>query len=152
MGDYTKPTPAVIFDMDGTLSDCDHRRHFVTGQKKNFNAFYDAMGEDTVKPTIQTLCSMYYFYSWRVIICTGRPESYRKGTEAWLKKYGVLHHELRMRPDSRRNDPDYEIKQDMLNAILKEREVLVAVDDRNQVVDMWRRNNITCLQVAEGNF
>jgi hypothetical protein len=26
------------------------------------------------------------------------------------------------------------------------------LDDRNQVVDMWRNMGLTCLQVAEGDF
>lgn len=30
--------------------------------------------------------------------------------------------------------------------------VLVVLDDRKQVVDMWRSLGLTCLQVAEGNF
>jgi len=25
-------------------------------------------------------------------------------------------------------------------------------DDRQQVVDMWRQNDLTCFQVADGNF
>lgn len=152
MGDYSEPTKAIIFDVDGTLADCEHRRHFVSGKKKNFDAFYDAMDEDTIKEDIRVLCNMYYMNTWHIIICTGRPESYRAITEDWLKRFGVFYHELRMRPDERRHDPDFEIKQDMLNAIRKEREVRLAIDDRNQVVEMWRRNGITCLQVADGNF
>ena len=30
--------------------------------------------------------------------------------------------------------------------------VLFVLDDRNQVVDMWRDIGLTCLQVADGNF
>jgi len=152
MGNYDKPTPAVIFDMDGTIADCEHRRHFVTGTKKNFDAFYDAMAYDTKNAVVAGLCNMYTLHQWHVIICTGRPESYREVTEAWLHSRGVFYKELLMRPDERRHDPDFEVKQDMLSEILKVREVLCAFDDRQQVVDMWRRNGITCLQVAEGNF
>ena len=32
------------------------------------------------------------------------------------------------------------------------REVHVAVDDRSQVVEMWRKNGIICLQCDEGRF
>lgn len=154
MGSYNipPPAPAVIFDMDGTLADCEHRRHLVTGPKKNFDAFYDAMGEDKPVPAIHTLCNMYFFNDWHVIICTGRPEKYRAITEQWLKDYGIFYKELLMRPDERRHDPDFEVKQDMLDELRKNRAVLVAVDDRQQVVDMWRRNGVTCMQVADGNF
>ena len=152
MGDYSAPTNAVIFDVDGTLADCEHRRHFVSGKKKDFDAFYDAMAHDPVNEIVRGLCNMYYLNTWHIIICTGRPESYRETTESWLKQYGILYHELKMRPDERRHDPDYEIKQDMLDEIRLVRPVMLAVDDRNQVVSMWRRNGIPCFQVADGDF
>ena len=30
--------------------------------------------------------------------------------------------------------------------------VFAVFDDRNQVVDMWRSNGLTCFQVADGDF
>jgi|TARA_R110000823_G_scaffold205986_1_gene336775 hypothetical protein len=60
-----------------------------------------------------------------------------------------------MRPNKQRSVPDYEIKQGMLDGILNhvsKENILYAVDDRQQVVDMWRSNGITCLQCAVGNF
>ena len=152
MGNYDEPTKTVIFDMDGTLANCDHRRHFVEGKKKHFDKFYDAMGEDTRNGVVCDLCDMYRLNGWYIIICTGRPESYREITEKWLKDKGVFYNELMMRPDEKRFSPDFEVKQTMLDDILKVREVHVAVDDRKQAVDMWRSNGITCLQVADGDF
>lgn len=154
MGEYNIPTPAVIFDIDGTLANCNHRRHFVDGThgKKDFDAFYDAMSQDTINSTIHQMCNMYYMNDWYIIICTGRPEKYRAITEQWLRLYGVFYKELMMRPDDRRYDPDYEVKQDMLAKIRLEREVHFAVDDRKQVVDMWRSNGVICLQCDDGGF
>ena len=143
---------AVIFDVDGTLANVDHRRHFVEGKKKNFDAFYDAMNGDTVREEIRDLCNLHFENGYYVIICTGRPELYAGVTERWLNYSGICFDELMCRPDSRRNEPDYIVKQDMLNDILKTHEVILAVDDRQQVVDMWRRNGITCLQCADGDF
>lgn len=58
-----------------------------------------------------------------------------------------------MRPDDRRYDPDWVIKQEMLDRMNETgHNVRVAVDDRNQVVEMWRRNGVTCFQVADGDF
>ena len=36
----------AIFDVDGTLMDIDHRRHFVEGDKKDFKSFFAAMDQD----------------------------------------------------------------------------------------------------------
>lgn len=154
MGTYDIPAPAVIFDIDGTLANCNHRRHFVDGthDKKDFDAFYDAMALDTINYKIHQMCNMYYMNDWHVIICTGRPEKYREITEKWLKSYGVFYKELLMRPDELRYSPDYLIKEDMLATIRLEREVHFCVDDRKQVVDMYRRNGCLVLQCDTGEF
>lgn len=38
----------ILIDLDGTLANCDHRRHFVEGTKKNWSDFYQNMAFDTV--------------------------------------------------------------------------------------------------------
>jgi hypothetical protein len=174
--------PTIIFDIDGTLADIEHRRHFVTGKKKDFDAFNAAMVNDVVNQPIANLLwmSLSRFDTTQVIFCTGRMEQFREVTRNFLlddceveeflslvneehrsePKYRRMVEDhldtyLMMRPDNRRHDPDKDIKQDMLNEILKtvdKRNILFAVDDRQRVVDMWRSNGITCLQVAEGNF
>ena len=47
--------------------------------------------------------------------------------------------------------PDVEVKQEILDYLPKDR-IRCVLDDRDQVVDMWRKNGLTCLQVAEGTF
>ena len=157
--------PTVIFDIDGTLADIEHRRHFVTGKKKDFDAFNAAMINDTPNQPIVELLWMCEAAERQIIFCTGRMEQFRRITRDFLLDLHYLRstsllgtkrwHSLMMRPDNRRHDPDKDIKQDMLNEILKtvdKSNILFAVDDRQRVVDMWRSNGITCLQVAEGNF
>ena len=167
--------PTVIFDIDGTLANIEHRRPFVTGEKKDFDSFNAAMKYDIPNEPIVDLLHMCDDASKQIIFCTGRMEQYREVTRNFLlddcafeETYHTSIHKssresierhidafLIMRPDERRHDPDSEIKQDMLNEILKtvdKRNILFAVDDRKRVVDMWRANGITCLQVAEGNF
>jgi len=170
--------PTVIFDIDGTLADIEHRRHFVTGKKKDFDAFNAAMKYDIPNQPIVDLLWMCESDAKQIIFCTGRMEQYREVTRNFLLdkcSYEGSYHDdlyadegytresieahldtyLMMRPDNRRHDPDKDIKQDMFNEILKtvdKSNILYAVDDRQRVVDMWRSNGITCLQVAEGNF
>jgi len=170
--------PTVIFDIDGTLADIEHRRHFVTGKKKDFDAFNAAMVNDTPNQPIVDLLWMCESDAKQIIFCTGRMEQFREVTRNFLLDkcwYSAAYNELfdednwytresieahldtylMMRPDNRRHDPDKDIKQDMLNEILNtvdKSNILYAVDDRQRVVDMWRSNGITCLQVAEGNF
>ena len=170
--------PTVIFDIDGTLADIEHRRHFVEGKKKDFDAFNAAMKYDIPNASIVDLLWMCEHDAKQVIFCTGRMEQYREVTRNFLLdkcSYEGSYHDdlyagerysresierhldtyLIMRPDERRHDPDHQIKQEMLDEILKtvdKSNILYAVDDRQRVVDMWRSNGLTCLQVAEGNF
>ena len=83
---------------------------------------------------------------------TGRPESIRKETEEWLEHNGIEYSELHMRKDKDfRKDSVY--KQEVFDKYFKDkRDILFAIEDRKQVVDMWRSNGIICLQCAEGEF
>tara|TARA_Y100000593_G_scaffold52280_1_gene98226 strand:- start:1849 stop:2403 length:555 start_codon:yes stop_codon:yes gene_type:complete len=83
-------------------------------------------------------------------------------TYAWLKYHlacsGIMNKEtnnrwdLFMRPADVYNRDD-EIKYQIYQDFIKNKyRVLFVLDDRNQVVDMWRDIGLTCLQVADGNF
>jgi len=87
----------------------------------------------------------------KVIFCSGRPERCREDTEKWLKRHGFNDYALWMREDGdfRRDDI---VKQEILDKYLDKDRVMFVLDDRQQVVDMWRRNGLQCFQVAEGNF
>lgn len=87
-----------------------------------------------------------------VIVVSGRSlDKCGKGTEAWLDKHlpvGVTHLFMRNGGDYRE---DSIIKQEILDLLPKER-IRYVLDDRQRVVDMWRANGLTCLQVAPGDF
>lgn len=155
---------AIIFDIDGTLANNKHRVHWLEGEKKNWDAFYAEMDEDTPNEPIVFMCKAILDYAYRssttdnlrVFIFTGRPAQYEGKTREWLKETLGWHYHvisgLIMRPKGDHR-PDYQVKQEMLDSLKAEGfEVLFTVDDRKQVVDMWRANDITCLQCAEGNF
>lgn len=156
---------AIIFDLDGTLANNKHRVHWLEGEKKDWDRFYSEMHRDTPNKPITWLCKALIDYIYRlhisdkgdlrVFIFTGRPENYRKATAQWLEVYlpwgfDLITLVMRQEGDYR---PDYQVKQEMLDKLKSEGyEVLFTVDDRKQVVDMWRRNGITCLQCDEGDF
>ncbi|HBQ36070.1 MAG TPA: hypothetical protein DD729_04415 [Rhodobacteraceae bacterium] len=57
---------------------------------------------------------------------------------------------MRADKDPRRDDI---VKQEMPDRLLATgKQIAFDVDDCQQVVDMWRRNGITCLQCDAGNF
>lgn len=136
----------IIFDIDGTLADPKDRLHFL--EKKDWNSFYDACLNDApIHHVIYLLQELKKNH--RIIILTGRPERIKDKTLHWLKANNISFDEIYFRKNGDHR-PDYEIKEEMLKAL--NRPIWFAVDDRKQVVDMFRRNNILCLQCKDGDY
>lgn len=143
----------MLFDIDGTLADIEHRRKFVQCEKPDWKSFNARMGEDTPNwPIVSLYCSLWNTGDYDLILVTGRNEAYRKITEQWLTWNAIPFGDMYMRGDNDfRND--HVIKEEILGHLLSRgRRILFVVDDRQQVVDMWRRNGITVLQCDQGNF
>lgn len=144
----------IIFDLDGTLANCDHRLHFIQTKPKNWKAFFAGMEHDTpIEPTVSIARDLSR--SNRLIFCTGRPASHYDQTRAWLAKHvGAWTAECPLYTRSTSDHrPDYEAKALML-ACMHEAgfDPKVAFEDRDQVVDMWRRSGLICYQVAKGAY
>ena len=152
MGEY-KLKECVIFDIDGTLSNLDHRQHYLEEKPENWKLFFRSMGDDTVRDPIRRLYWMFLNQDWNIFIFSSRPDSYRAVTESWLLHHGITGYVsllMRKESDSR---PDDIVKHELLTQIRTDGWAPVfAIDDRDQVVKMWRDRDITCLQVAEGDF
>ncbi len=144
----------IIFDIDGTLTNNTHRLHYITGgeKKKNWEGFRSAMEEDEPNGPVVTLLRAMKTLGYRIILSTGRFEESRTRTEKWLRKHLIFYHDLFMRADGDFR-PDFEVKEDMLRELQIGRDnILFVVDDRASVVEMWRRNGLTVLQCAKGDF
>jgi hypothetical protein len=93
-----------------------------------------------------------------ILFVSGRPSKYKDVTREWLIKHGLFNPFLDgklllwMRPDGDRRDDDI-VKRELLGRIRMEGyEPVIAFDDRDRVVKMWRDNGIPCCQVAAGDF
>ena len=143
----------VIFDIDGTLADIEHRRGFLDGPRPDWRRFNAAMGEDSPNlPIVNLYKTLWNSGAYDLQIVTGRNEAFRKVTETWLTWNEIPFNRVLMRAD-RDQRPDNIIKGEILLELRSEgREIAFAVDDRQQVVDMWRANGVVCLQCDVGNF
>lgn len=157
--EFRYPTPsmklhAVICDIDGTMANIDHRLHFVrTEGKKDWKNFLldRNVEQDGINEWCRTITNTLR-PNHIIVMCSGRTDNLRKTTKAWLEKNKVQHDELFMRHRSDHRT-DHIIKEILLDfEILTRYNVKFAIDDRQQVVDMWRRRDIVCLQCHEGNF
>lgn len=146
---------AIICDLDGTLCNIDHRLHHVKGPgKKNWKAFCDEIPNDSVNKWCHSILWNYMFgCHYEIVYCSGRSDEYRKITEEWLDKHIQLDYDglyMRRRNDSR---ADYIAKEIILDfELLTRYNILFAIDDRQQVVDLWRRRGLVALQCSKGDF
>jgi len=82
------PGEAVVFDVDGVLSDAVGRQHFLERGRRDWNRFFAACGDD---PVIEELARLLELLDGRlqVVLLTGRPFSVQPQTLAWLERYGL---------------------------------------------------------------
>ena len=150
----------IVCDLDGTLCNIDHRLHFVQvaqGERKDWDSFFNGVPNDTVNEPVLEVLERFQFEDFKIIFSSGRPERCRLDTIEWLYKHTNLFEDtkagetlyMRQDGDFRRDDI---VKQEILDKYIDKDRVLFVLDDRDQVVDMWRRNGLTCFQVAEGDF
>lgn len=150
MTDETKPD-SVIFDLDGTLADIEHRVHHVRGQHKDYRAFHQNVDQDSPIHEIISLTHSIAEHnpSTRVIICSGRSSECFAETKKWLHDHDVHYDRLYMRPEGD-TIPDRVLKQQMLDNILRfYNKPWLAVDDRDTIADVWRSNGIRTLVCSD---
>ena len=146
--DESKPK-AIIVDIDGTIADNSSRHAFA----------YDRLGEDKPIQKIIDLVKMYEASGHEIICVSGRNAGnkefnrcYHRLTSDWLIHHEVPYDSLHMRAwdDFRKDDI---VKEEIFwDKIADKYNVVLALDDRAQVVELWRRIGVSCLQVAHGDF
>lgn len=133
---------AIIVDLDGTLAIHVNRSP------------YDAAKCETDEVSEQVLNSvvMHKALGDKIILCSGREDKYRLETVRWLEKNFVPYDDLLMRREGdKRNDAI--VKEELYNESIRGvYNVFLVYDDRDRVVDMWRKKGLKCFQVANGNF
>ena len=135
--------PAVIFDIDGTLSE--------KGDREPFD--WNSVGKDKVILDVkyQLLKLKDSEIPPKIIICTGRMEVATYNTKKWLKENGIPYDTFYIR---KANDyrPDYVVKEEMWRDIAKRNYIAGIYDDRMQVIRRARALGLTVFDVAFNNF
>lgn len=132
---------AIMVDLDGTLAILHNRSP------------YDGSKCDQDLPNQPVLETVHKWQeSTKIIVVSGRTDDCQTLTENWLAKYGVKYSALYMRKtgDMRK---DSIIKEEIYHKYIEGKyNIRFILDDRNQVVEMWRSLGLTVFQVAEGDF
>ncbi len=137
---------AILVDIDGTIAQMQGRYPFD----------WHRVGEDLPKqPIINTVKALKEAGN-EVIFFSGRDEVCRNISREWICEYfgwksSGFQLFMRKSNDYRK---DSDIKFELFNEHIRNKYyVELVIDDRQQVVDMWRRKlGLTCLQVDYGDF
>jgi len=134
---------AVICDLDGTLS--------LLNGRDPYNAA--TCDNDLLNEPVATALKMAKQQGYQVILLSGREDKFREPTMRFLDKHQIGYDLLLMRTS---NDfrKDNIIKRELFEGEIQGKYfVEFLLDDRNQVVDMWRKDlHLPCFQVNYGDF
>lgn len=140
--DVTLPK-AIICDLDGTLAIIKDRSPFDGSKCEG----------DAPNAPVVNLVKQYRELGYKIILLSGRQGQYQPQTERWLKKHDITYDALWMRA-VKDNRKDSVIKKELFeNHIANQYYIEFVLDDRDQVVDLWRLDlQLPCLQVFYGDF
>ena len=143
--------PAVIVDIDGTVA--------LHGDERGHYEYDKVSGDRPNAPVIDLVSALAEDFT--ILFVSGREDRCRKDTSEWLGKFGLAiemnYGILGPRPLFMRTTgdhrPDYVIKAELFDAYIRDRwNVRLVLDDRDQVIRMWRSMGLTVAQVADGAF
>lgn len=131
---------AIIVDIDGTLAKMNGRGPYEWGR----------VNEDLVNNPIADIVDNCKGIK---ILVSGRSDECRRETEEWLLVNNITYDYLYMRPAAQLMEKDTVIKKEIYDKYIAGKyNIQFVLDDRDQVVHMWRGLGLTCLQVDYGNF
>ncbi len=146
-----EPGPAVVFDMDGVLSDASSRQHFIDYPFPDWEAFFHACGDDELIAEVARLLEVIDS-DHRVVLLTARPMRVQPQTLGWLARY-----ELRWDALIMREFGDY-----MAARVYKQRTVhelrergfdlRLAFEDDPRNVHMFHSMGVPCVYIHSGYY
>lgn len=133
---------AVMVDIDGTVA-------LMTGRSP-----FDETRVHEDRPNAPVIELVRLMAATRrIIFCSGRTDACRDETSKWLLEHVGVPYELLLMRAAGDMRKDAVVKMELFDAHIRDLyRVAFVLDDRDQVVRMWRSLGLTVLQVAEGNF
>lgn len=167
MGWSTRPPHAhmknyVIFDIDSTLAHNQWRVKLFDDFQSDANyAKYKALAPQD-KPNPPCIAIARYFLEdiqWNCFFFSGREEDERQTTLIWLQdevNVDIGSSQLFLRPLGTNNTDldDATLKLGWANKVTHNdlSRILFVLEDRNFVVEAWRKNGVYCIQPQLGDF
>lgn len=145
------PSTAIVFDMDGVISDASTRQHLLVGADLDWDQFFEACEHDEpIEETTRLLHALDERYD--IVLLTARPLRVRPHTLTWLERNGFRWDLLIMREDD----------DELSSRSFKRREVQhlrefgfelhLAFEDDRRNVEMFHAEGVPCVYIHSGYY
>jgi hypothetical protein len=142
---------AVVFDLDGVLADAAGRQHFLQWPGRDWQAFFEAVGDD---PVIEEVSTLLHALDERftVVLLTARPLTVQRQTHDWLVRNDLRWDLLVMRKTG-----DYDLASEFKAGTVDQLrtaglEPTLAFEDDQRNVAMFRGRDIPCVYIHSGYY
>ncbi|MGO9341352.1 MAG: hypothetical protein ACLP6E_02350 [Acidimicrobiales bacterium] len=146
-----EPGPAVVFDIDGVLSDAAGRQHFLEWHRRDWDAFFDACGEDPLVEDVARLLGLLE-PELSIVLLTGRPIRVMPQTLAWLS-HNALRWDLLVMRDRGNYAQVTSFKRKVVNELRAHGlDLRLAFEDDPRNRDMFRAEGVPCIYIHSGYY
>jgi phosphoglycolate phosphatase-like HAD superfamily hydrolase len=141
----------VVFDLDGVLSDAVNRQHYIERGRRDWDAFFEACGDDPLIDEVAQLLALLD-PTLRIVLLTGRPVRVQPQTLAWLDRYGLRWDLLVMRDFG-----DYAAARHFKRRSVAELRAYgfvlkLAFEDDRRNLEMFRAEGVPCVYIHSGYY
>ena len=149
--DPVLPGPAVVFDMDGVLSDAAGRQHLLERPRRDWDAFFEAVGDDELIDEVARLLEVLDD-DLVVVLLTARPIRVQRQTLEWLDRHGLRWDLLVMR-DWGDYGASRDYKRDAVHDLRAHGfDLRLAFEDDRRNVDMFHAEGVPCIYIHSGYY
>jgi phosphoglycolate phosphatase-like HAD superfamily hydrolase len=146
-----EPGPAVVFDLDGVLSDASRRQHYLEFPRQDWEAFFAACGDDELVDEVARLLEILDV-DLRIVLLTARPSRVQRQTLGWLDRYKLRWDLLIMREFG-----DYQASRVFKQRTVHELrafgfDLQLAFEDDRRNVEMFHREGVPCIYIHSGYY
>lgn len=141
----------VIFDLDGVLSDAAGRQHLLERPRRDWQAFFEAVGDD---PVIEEVGTLLHALDDRfsIVLLTARPLRIQAHTVDWLTR-NELRWDLLVMRDAGNYDMAFDFKGRTVEELrAAELDPVLAFEDDQRNVAVLRALGVPCVYIHSGYY
>jgi hypothetical protein len=141
----------VVFDLDGVLSDAVSRQHYLEAPRRDWDAFFEACGDDPLIDEVGRLLELLD-PSLAIILLTARPLRVQPQTLGWLERYGLRWDLLVMRDFGDYSSARRFKQQSIAEFRRYGFDLRLGFEDDRRNLEMFRAEGVPCVYIHSGYY